>query len=75
MPCTAARATIVLNAGGGSRGVFAYGDDGNDTLRGNAGDDNLIGGAGDDYLTADRARTSCRAARATTGSWPAPIPT
>ena len=27
-----------LIAGDGSRGVFAYGDDGSDTLRGNAGD-------------------------------------
>jgi hypothetical protein len=39
-----------LEAGDSARGVFAYGDDGNDMLRGNAGDDNLIGGAGDDLL-------------------------
>src|SRR4051794_4302163 len=41
----------VLNAGAGPLGVFAYGEDGNDTLHGNSGDDNLIGGEGDDFLS------------------------
>ena len=40
----------LIVAGDSVRGVFAYGDDGNDVLRGNAGDDNLIGGAGSDIL-------------------------
>jgi Animal haem peroxidase/RTX calcium-binding nonapeptide repeat (4 copies) len=39
-----------LEVGDGSRGVFAYGDDGDDTLHGSTGSDNLIGGAGSDCL-------------------------
>lgn len=41
----------VIAAGPGPFGIFAYGEEGDDSLTGNSGDDNLIGGPGDDLLT------------------------
>ena len=50
-PSTAAPATIRSMPGRARLGVFAYGEDGDDTLNGNAGSDNLIGGAGNDRIS------------------------